>query len=80
MRKITKGEREVLKLIYYSDKEISEMLYLSLSAVKYRLRSLSDKLHFAKSKVQILVNALNDGVITLDEIKTTSNGVVKNER
>lgn len=70
MRKITKSEIEVLKLIYFSDKEIAKRLYLSVSSVKYRLRSLSDKLHFAESKTQILINALKDKVITLDDIVT----------
>ena len=68
MKSITKNEIEVLKLIFFPDKEIAKRLYLSESSVKYRLRSISDKLHFAESKTQILIYALRDKVISLDDI------------
>lgn len=69
MKKITVREKEILKLILFSRRDIAQKLSLSLSTVKTHLINLFNKIG-GNNKTEVLVIALKTGIITLDEIQT----------
>jgi DNA-binding NarL/FixJ family response regulator len=66
---IGKREIDVLKLIYYSNEEIAERLCLALNTVKTYKTNLREGLG-ANSDRQIVILALKDGLIKLEDLKT----------
>lgn len=67
---LTKREREVLPLICLPLKTIQERLNLSEGTVKNHIMNISYKFPPTHNRFCILIEALKEGLITLDEIVT----------
>lgn len=66
---LTKREREVLQLFYYSNKQIAQILVISTYTVKTHIQNIFNKLEeYTKSKA--LIKALKMGIINIYEIQT----------
>ena len=68
--KLTKREREILPLIALPQKEIQKRLNLSEGTVKNHIVNLTYKFPPMYNRTCILIYALKEGIITLDEIVT----------
>jgi len=69
MKTLTNRQREVLLLVAKGRKnfEIAKELIITEHTVKAHLGILYERLH-ANSRVQVTVNAMKKGIISLDEI------------
>ena len=67
---LTKREREVLPLLCLPLKEIQERMNLSEGTVKNHIFNLTYKFPPSHNRFCILIEALREGIITLDEIVT----------
>lgn len=65
--KLTNRERQVLCMLPLESMEIANRLFISLYTVKTHINSLANKFS-ALNRTQILVNALKNKVIELEEI------------
>ena len=68
MLKITLKEKEVLKLIRYSFKNIAKRLLIEPTTVKTHFASMYNKVG-ASNKIELLLVALNKKIINIDEIE-----------
>lgn len=66
--KLTNREREVLCLAHYSIEEISEKLNIRPCTVRTYIVRIMDKYFLFENRHQCQIQALKDGLITLDEI------------
>ena len=67
---LTKREREILPLLGLPYKDIQCRLNLSEGTVKNHITNISYKFPEQPNKICILLKALKEGIITLDEIVT----------
>lgn len=65
---LTEREKEVLKMLCLPDRIISRKLNISLSTVKTHIRSLYNKFPCATSRTCLIVEALKQKLINLDNI------------
>ena len=65
---LTKREREILPLLCLSLKAIQKRLNLSEGTVKNHILNMSYKFPKFENRFCILIYALQEGIITLDEI------------
>lgn len=66
---LTKREKEVLKLFCYSNREIANILHISIATTKNHVSNILHKLE-SKTKISAAIKALKLGIIKLDDIKT----------
>ena len=66
--KLTKREKEVLKLFCFNSEKISEKLLIQVSTVKTHTNRVLEKLH-CKSRTSALIGAVKLGLITIDDIE-----------
>lgn len=64
---LTPRELEVLKLLCFPRKTISERLCISLPTVRRHIEHIFDKL-ICSNRVEALVKAIKEGIIKADEI------------
>ena len=67
---LTKREREILPLLCLPYKEIQKRMNLSEGTVKNHIMNLIYKFPPMHNRSCILIEALREGIITLDEIVT----------
>lgn len=67
--KISKREREVLRLIALSNPQIARRLNISLRTVKTYVRHLFEKLG-CESRTGAVVKAIKEGIIQVQEVYT----------
>ena len=68
--KLTKREREILPMLALPYKEIGAKLGVACPTVRCHIASLSYKFPDQPNKLCIMLEALKQGIITLDEIVT----------
>lgn len=68
MMKITQREKDVLKLLYLPNREIADRLCISEGTVKTHIIALAYKLHSTAGRTHILVRAIKNGIVALDEL------------
>ena len=68
--KLTKKEREVLPFYCLPKKEIAKRLGVSIGTVNTHIAHISYKIHYHPNRMCVLLEALKQGIITLDEIVT----------
>ena len=75
-KKLTSRELQVLTLTAagFSDKEIGEMLYVSMNTVHNHVLRIRAKLD-AKSRTQAAVRALKKGLLSFEEIENYESGI-----
>lgn len=66
---VTNREKEILRLLCFKDAEIAERLFIEKCTVKTHIHRLIDKF-LVNSRKSLLIEALKQKVITLDEIIT----------
>lgn len=66
---LTEREMEVLKLLHYPNRIIAKKLFLSLATVKCHVHSLFNEFPFANNRTQILIQALDEKIIKLEDLK-----------
>ena len=75
-KKLTSREILVLTLTAagFSDKEIGEMLYVSMNTIHNHVLSIRAKLN-AKSRTQAVVKALKNNLLSFEEIENYEAGI-----
>ncbi len=75
-KKLTSRELQVLTLTAagFSDKEIGEMLYVSMNTVHNHVLRIRAKLN-AKSRTQAVVKALKNALLSFEEIENYEAGI-----
>ncbi len=68
--KLTNREREILPLLGLQSKDIANRLCIGTNTVKKHIQNLSYKFPDQPNKLCIVLKALKEGIITLDEIVT----------
>lgn len=68
--KLTKKERELLPLLCLPYKDICKKLYISEGTLKSHITNLLFKFPEQKNKQSIVIEAVKQGIITLDEVVT----------
>ena len=71
---LTEREKEILKLLCFSKEEIAQKLYITPSTVNTHRQNLYEKL-CTHDKVNTLLKALDEGIITFDEIIRKESGI-----
>ena len=66
---VTNREKDVLRLLCFPNAEIAKRLFIGKCTVKTHIKRLIDKL-FVNNRTALLIEALKQKVITLDEIIT----------
>ncbi len=70
MSKLTKREKEVLKMLCLSNKAIALKMGLGLCTIKTYVRKLTNKFPFAAGRTAILIEAVKQNIIKIEEIIT----------
>lgn len=65
--KITRREKDILRLSAFPNKVIAERLHLSIPTIKTYFNHLFTNFD-CKTRTELLIKALNQGVINKDEI------------
>lgn len=66
--KITNREKDVLRLLCLSNKEIADRLCISTGTVKTHIGALFEKFDCETNRTKILIQAIKKGVVELDEL------------
>lgn len=69
MKDLTTRELEVLKLMNFSDKEISGILVVESTTIKTHIKNIMSKLH-TSNRTHTLIKALKENIIQLDDLIT----------
>lgn len=67
--KLTEREMEILKLLHYPNPIIAKKLILSIPTVKCHIHSIFNKFPFANNRTQLILTALQDKIIKLEDLK-----------
>ena len=67
--KLTKREREILCLVHLPLDEIGEALGIKACTVRVHVRGIMNKFPFCINRHSCQIQALKDGVITLNDIE-----------
>lgn len=65
--RVSESEKNILELLWLSNKEISKKLYIESTTVKSHIHNLLVKFN-AKTRTELFVKALFYNVITLQEV------------
>lgn len=65
---LTARERQVLSMFTLSNQEISDKLCISLSTTKRHIHNIISKFYPSENRCRIVLQAVKDGVIGLEEI------------
>lgn len=68
MSKLTKREKEILKMLCLPNKTIALKMGIELCTVKTYVRKLTDKFPFAVSRAAIIIEAIKQNIIRPEEI------------
>ncbi len=68
MMNLTARERQVLSMFTLSNQEISDKLCISLSTTKHHIHNIISKFYPSENRCQIVLQAVKEGVIGLEEI------------
>lgn len=66
--KVSKREREILKMLCLPNKIIARKLNISLATVKSHISNLLAKFYWVENRTELLYEALNQHVIHLEQI------------
>lgn len=66
--KLSLRERQVLNLLHYPTPTIAKKLTISIPTVKTYIQALFNKFPFANNRTQILIQALNEKIIKLEDL------------
>ena len=65
---LTEREKDVLKLLYLSEKQIGEKLYIAPTTVRSHKKQIYQKLYVHNS-TQAIIAALKKRIITIEDIE-----------
>lgn len=71
--KLTKREREILCLAHYPIEEIGNILNIKVTTVRAHIVNIMVKFTFCNNRHECQIQALKEGLITLEEIVMEDN-------
>lgn len=70
LMKLTKREKEILKMLCLPNKSIAKKLNISLSTTKRHINHIFNKLYTPANRASIVIEALKQNIIKLEEVIT----------